>query len=163
MEEYVQRAITFGNDRNRLLALRAKLWANRLTTPLFNTRLWVREWEAAILAAWQRHCAGTSPDHIDLPPLGAEVVAEVDAANASEQREREAYAPPSGASYQYLAGLAPPPPTTPASTPMPTPQHQLPPELQHVTVAQQQPSAAAPATPAAAVSHVVANVEHLLL
>ena len=69
MNEYERRAIYFANDRHAYLALRRKLWANRLTTPLFNTRQWTREWEDALTAVWQRHSEGLAPDHIDLPQL----------------------------------------------------------------------------------------------
>ena len=45
MDEYVGRAVELATDRPQLLALRRKLWRSRLSSALFNTRLWTREWE----------------------------------------------------------------------------------------------------------------------
>jgi predicted O-linked N-acetylglucosamine transferase (SPINDLY family) len=47
--------------------MRSRLAANRLTTPLFDSRLFVRHLEAAYEAMWQCAVAGLPPDHIDVP------------------------------------------------------------------------------------------------
>ena len=66
---YVSKAIKWGNQRSELLGLRRKLWGKRLTTPLFDTRLWVREWEECLVAAWVHYCEGKPPDHIDMAAI----------------------------------------------------------------------------------------------
>jgi protein O-GlcNAc transferase len=47
-------------------AIREKLARNRLTAPLFDTRLFARRIEAAYTAMYQRCRAGLRPEHIDL-------------------------------------------------------------------------------------------------
>ena len=115
MEAYVRLGVQLGNERASLLALRRKLWTQRLAAPLFDTRLWVKEWEDSLLAVWQRHCDGKAPDHLDIAPVSEEVAAEVAASNAADavERTRKAHQnqqPPHAAveNYQYLAGLQPP-------------------------------------------------------
>ena len=54
-------------DAPRLAALRQKLTHNRLTQPLFDTRLFARHIEAGYTAMWQRHQAWLPPDHIIVP------------------------------------------------------------------------------------------------
>ena len=63
---YVERAVRLGTRRAELLALRRKLWARRLSAPLFDTRLWTRTWEHALRAVWLRHCAGEPPASMDV-------------------------------------------------------------------------------------------------
>jgi len=55
-------ATPFG--RPTLMALRAKVRNNRFTTPLFNTRQWVREVEVVYRAMAERHASGLAPDHL---------------------------------------------------------------------------------------------------
>ena len=66
-EEYRALAIRLANDRAALGQLRDRLAANRLTTPLFDSRLFVRHLEAGYQAMWQRAVAGLPPDHIAVP------------------------------------------------------------------------------------------------
>lgn len=54
------------NDRAALGRIRNRLAANRLTAPLFDSRLFVGHLEAGYLAMWQRAAAGLPPDHIDV-------------------------------------------------------------------------------------------------
>jgi predicted O-linked N-acetylglucosamine transferase (SPINDLY family) len=65
-EEYRALAIRLANEPGALANLRSRLAANRLTTPLFDSRLFVRHLEAGYDAMWQRALAGLPPDHIDL-------------------------------------------------------------------------------------------------
>ena len=51
--------------------IRARLAANRLSTPLFDSVLFTRHLEAGYEAAWRRRRAGLPPDHIDVPSLSA--------------------------------------------------------------------------------------------
>ena len=136
METYVTKAIKWGNQRSELLGLRRKLWGKRLTTPLFDTRLWVREWEECLLAAWVHYCEGKPPDHIDMAAIeDEEVLMEVSRLNEDEQvirlqqqqqllvsqQQQQAQAAQQQAQqkqqyqaqqmqqqYQFLAGLRPP-------------------------------------------------------
>lgn len=120
MDEYVARAVRLGTQRSELLALRRKLWHNRNSAPLFNTQMWTREWEAGLHAVWERHRTGLPPDHLDVPPLGADELAEVKALNArdAEARRVEAKVVPDG--HVHLAGLKPAP-QPPAQAPAPPP------------------------------------------
>ncbi len=61
---YLALALELANDASRLAALRRQLADNRLTQPLFDTRLFARYIEAGYAAIWQRHQAGLPPDHI---------------------------------------------------------------------------------------------------
>jgi predicted O-linked N-acetylglucosamine transferase (SPINDLY family) len=66
-EAYEALAIELATQPEKLAALRHKLAANRLTTPLFDTRLSTRHLEAAYTAMVERHRAGLPPDHIVVP------------------------------------------------------------------------------------------------
>ena len=66
-EEYRALAIRLANDRAALVQIKNRLAANRLTTPLFDSRLFVRHLEAGYQAMWQRAVAGLPPDHIAIP------------------------------------------------------------------------------------------------
>ena len=69
-EEYRVLAIRLANERGALASIRSRLAANRLTTPLFDSRLFARHLEAGYEAMWQRAVAGLPPDHIDVPSGG---------------------------------------------------------------------------------------------
>jgi len=59
-EDYEELAVALAGDPRRLAALREKLARHRLTTPLFDTRLFTRNLEAAYREAYARY-------HADLP------------------------------------------------------------------------------------------------
>jgi predicted O-linked N-acetylglucosamine transferase (SPINDLY family) len=63
-EAYESLAIELANDPARLCALKAKLAANLLATPLFDTAAYTRHIEAAYQAMAERYRAGGAPDHI---------------------------------------------------------------------------------------------------
>jgi predicted O-linked N-acetylglucosamine transferase (SPINDLY family) len=67
-EEYYSLAIELALDQEKLVAIKAKLTQNRLTTPLFNADLFARHIESAYKAAYDRYHAGLPPDHIDIGP-----------------------------------------------------------------------------------------------
>lgn len=69
-EQYRALATRLANERDDLASLRSRLAANRLTTPLFDSRLFVHYLEAGYEAMWQRAVAGLQPDHIDVPSGG---------------------------------------------------------------------------------------------
>jgi predicted O-linked N-acetylglucosamine transferase (SPINDLY family) len=47
-----------------LTAIKRKLAENRVTTPLFDTKLFTKHIEAAFLRMYERYQAGLPPDHI---------------------------------------------------------------------------------------------------
>ena len=68
--EYRDLAVRLATDREMLDTLRAKLAANRLTTPLFDSRRFVRNLEAGYEAIWKRCVTGLSPDHVAISETG---------------------------------------------------------------------------------------------
>lgn len=68
-EQYQETAIALAMNPDKLTSIAQKLEKNRLTTPLFNTRLFTRHIESAYEAMHRRHQAGLPPDHIEVPDL----------------------------------------------------------------------------------------------
>jgi type 1 fimbriae regulatory protein FimB/type 1 fimbriae regulatory protein FimE len=66
-EAYEQMAIDLATHPEKLAAIKRKLAENRLTTPLFDTKLFTKHIEAAYIAMYERHQAGLAPDHISIP------------------------------------------------------------------------------------------------
>ena len=62
LEDYEALALKLARDPASLGALRMKLAANRLTTPLFDTDRFHRNLEAAYTEMWRRHERGEAPD-----------------------------------------------------------------------------------------------------
>jgi protein O-GlcNAc transferase len=60
-EDYERRAIELAREPQALAALRARLAANRLSTPLFDTGAHVRHLEAAFETMWAAHARGERP------------------------------------------------------------------------------------------------------
>jgi predicted O-linked N-acetylglucosamine transferase (SPINDLY family) len=67
LEAYEQMAIDLARHPEKLAAIKRRLAENRLTTPLFDTKLFTQHIEAAYMAMYERHRAGLPPDHISLP------------------------------------------------------------------------------------------------
>ena len=63
-EEYQTLAIELAANPAQLASLKQKLAQNRLTHPLFNTKLFTRHIEDAYTQMWERHQAALLPDHI---------------------------------------------------------------------------------------------------
>jgi len=66
-EAYEQMAIDLATHPEKLAVIKRKLAENRLTTPLFDTKLFTKHIEAAYTAMYERHQAGLAPDHISIP------------------------------------------------------------------------------------------------
>lgn len=64
--EYEAKALELAHSPEKMAAVKARLMANRLTTPLYDTVAQTRNMEAAYGAAHQRRMAGLAPDHITL-------------------------------------------------------------------------------------------------
>lgn len=62
-------ALRLAGDPTLLAAIRARLAANRLATPLFDSLLFTRHLEAGYEAIWRRCRDGLPPDHVEVPPL----------------------------------------------------------------------------------------------
>ena len=67
-EEYCSLAIELGLNLERLTNIKVKLEQNRLTTPLFDTKLFAHNIETAYQRAYERYHAGLPPDHIYVGP-----------------------------------------------------------------------------------------------
>ncbi len=64
---YEREAIRLGNDPAAVAALKSRLAAHRTTRPLFDTRRWVKNFEAALDAMWARYAAGEPAMEIVVP------------------------------------------------------------------------------------------------
>ena len=63
-EAYERMAVDLATHPEKLAGMKRKLGENRLTTPLFDTKLFTKHIEAAYTAIYQRHQAGLAPEHI---------------------------------------------------------------------------------------------------
>ncbi len=69
LADYEAFALQLALDPLRLGAIRGKLQANRLTTPLFDSRRFTRHLEAAFESMWRMHLAGESPRPFAVAPI----------------------------------------------------------------------------------------------
>jgi len=67
LEDYERLAVELATNSEKLARIKRKLTDNRLTTPLFDTKLFTKHIEAAYTAMHERHKAGLAPDHIVIP------------------------------------------------------------------------------------------------
>ena len=66
-QDYEALAVELASHPAKLADIKRKLANNRLTTPLFDTRLFTKHIEAAYTAMYERYQADLPPDHIDVP------------------------------------------------------------------------------------------------
>ena len=66
-QDYEKLAIELATNPEKLMAIKAQLTNNRLSTPLFDTELFTRNIEKAYQAMHARHQAGLPPQHVCLP------------------------------------------------------------------------------------------------
>ena len=64
LEAYEQKAIDLAAHPEKLMAIKQKLAENRLTTPLFDTKLFTKHIEAVYTQMYQRHQTELAPDEI---------------------------------------------------------------------------------------------------
>ena len=64
-EEYEALAIELAMDREKLQSIKEKLWANRLTTPLFDSKSFTQNLEEIYLRMYERYQSGLLPCLID--------------------------------------------------------------------------------------------------
>jgi len=65
-DEYEQLAFQLANDRDKLSLIKKRLADNRLTHPLFDTKLFTRHIENAYEKMWERHRMNLKPDHLSV-------------------------------------------------------------------------------------------------
>ena len=70
LADYEDLALRLARDPQRLQVVRDKLQANRLTTPLFDSRRFTRHIESAFETMWRIHVAGESPQPFAVAPVG---------------------------------------------------------------------------------------------
>jgi protein O-GlcNAc transferase len=66
LDAYEDAAVSLARDPTKLAIIKRKLAEHRLTTPLFDTELFVKGMERAYGAMYDRHKAALGPDHIDV-------------------------------------------------------------------------------------------------
>ena len=66
-QEYEALAVELATDPAKLAGIRRKLANNRLTTALFDTRLFTSQIERAYASMYDRYWADQPPDHIRVP------------------------------------------------------------------------------------------------
>jgi len=67
-QEFEDKAVDLATHPEKLSALKVKLSKNRLTTPLFDTKLYTKHFEAALIEAYERYQSDLLPAHIQVKP-----------------------------------------------------------------------------------------------
>nr|WP_145545924.1 glycosyltransferase [Variovorax boronicumulans] len=67
-DAYVERAVALAGDPAALAALRERLHTQRDHLPLFDSRRYVRDYEALLQRMWERHAQGLPPEHLPAAP-----------------------------------------------------------------------------------------------
>ena len=67
-QEFEDRAVDLATHPEKLAALKVKLAKNRLTTPLFDTKLYTKHFESALIEAYERYQSDLPPAHIEVKP-----------------------------------------------------------------------------------------------
>ena len=70
LADYEERAVALATDAPRLRRLREGLRRARDTSPAFDTRRWVRNFEAGLEEVWDRHAAGRPPADVRVGDVG---------------------------------------------------------------------------------------------
>ena len=66
-QEYDDIAVKLGTDLEYLKKLRGKVWKQRTSSPLFNTKQYTVDLERLYLQMWEHYAAGNKPDHMIKP------------------------------------------------------------------------------------------------
>ena len=69
LEGYEQMAIDLATHPEKMAAIKRKLAENRLTAPLFDTKLYTKHIEAAYSVMWERYQRGEPPESFSVDPL----------------------------------------------------------------------------------------------
>jgi len=65
-QEFEDKAVDLATHPEKLVALKTKLAKNRLTTPLFDTKLYTKHFESALIEAYERYQSDLPPAHIEI-------------------------------------------------------------------------------------------------
>jgi len=65
-DEYEQLALELSTNRDKLSLLKRRLAENRLTYPLFDSKLFTKHIESAYQKMWERHRMNLKPDHFSV-------------------------------------------------------------------------------------------------
>uniref|UniRef100_A0A7N5KAL4 O-GlcNAc transferase C-terminal domain-containing protein n=1 Tax=Ailuropoda melanoleuca TaxID=9646 RepID=A0A7N5KAL4_AILME len=71
-QEYEDIAVKLGTDLEYLKKIRGKVWKQRISSPLFNTKQYTVELERLYLQMWEHCAAGGKPEHIVSSPESGE-------------------------------------------------------------------------------------------
>uniref|UniRef100_A0A8C2EAZ7 UDP-N-acetylglucosamine--peptide N-acetylglucosaminyltransferase 110 kDa subunit n=1 Tax=Cyprinus carpio TaxID=7962 RepID=A0A8C2EAZ7_CYPCA len=63
-QEYEDVAVKLGTDMEFLKKVRARVWKQRICSPLFNTKQYTMDLERLYLQMWEHYSAGGKPDHL---------------------------------------------------------------------------------------------------
>uniref|UniRef100_A0A8C2PN61 UDP-N-acetylglucosamine--peptide N-acetylglucosaminyltransferase 110 kDa subunit n=1 Tax=Cyprinus carpio TaxID=7962 RepID=A0A8C2PN61_CYPCA len=63
-QEYEDVAVKLGTDMEFLKKVRARVWKQRICSPLFNTKQYTMDLERLYLQMWEHYAAGGKPDHL---------------------------------------------------------------------------------------------------
>ncbi|KAI2644345.1 UDP-N-acetylglucosamine--peptide N-acetylglucosaminyltransferase 110 kDa subunit [Labeo rohita] len=63
-QEYEDVAVKLGTDMEFLKKVRARVWKQRICSPLFNTKQYTIDLERLYLQMWEHYAAGGKPDHL---------------------------------------------------------------------------------------------------
>ena len=66
-QDYASIAVELANNPEKLCGIKQKLASKRLTSPLFDTKLFTKHIETAFKSMYERHHTGLQPDHIYVP------------------------------------------------------------------------------------------------
>jgi len=63
-EDYENIAVKLGNDKDYRRAIRAKVWEGRISSPLFDVRIYAKDLEDLFNKMWDKFRKGEKPNHI---------------------------------------------------------------------------------------------------
>ena len=65
-KEYEELGVELGSNHQKRQSLRSQLKASRLSSPLFDTVRWVRDFEKVFFKMWDIHCEGKQPHSFEV-------------------------------------------------------------------------------------------------
>uniref|UniRef100_A0A3Q4AYD1 UDP-N-acetylglucosamine--peptide N-acetylglucosaminyltransferase 110 kDa subunit n=1 Tax=Mola mola TaxID=94237 RepID=A0A3Q4AYD1_MOLML len=63
-QDYEDIAVKLGSDMEYLKMVRARVWKQRICSPLFNTKQYTMDLERLYLQMWEHHSNGNKPEHL---------------------------------------------------------------------------------------------------
>jgi len=74
-DEYIERALYYINNPDRLKGLRKRLEKSRYVMPLFDSKRWVRNLERGFKEMWKIYSRGEKPRHIQvIDPVNSNLI-----------------------------------------------------------------------------------------